>query len=95
MSIKIQRAAIEAAAKKYVATDLPEEYRSELGKEVVNCALSAFETKKPCNKAFTSKAANTRIEMKAEVAKTPNATLPDRIRFQLYILPNTEPVYFP
>jgi len=93
--MKSHKAAVEAAAKEYVAKQMPEEYRAELGKEVVTCVMAALETKKPNSKAFTSKAANTRIEMKAELVKTPNCSLPDRIRFQLYILPNTEPVYFP
>lgn len=91
---------VEAAAQAYALKPetlaaIPEDMCTEMAREVVNCVMTAFNTQKPCAKAFSTKSGSLRVEMRAESNRTPNTTLNDSIKFQLFVFPKSEPVFFP
>jgi hypothetical protein len=87
--------AVTEAAKVYIKAELPEEYYADMHDKLLESVLTAYNTEKPDARAFASKDNKVRIEMRSELVRTPHTTLEDKIKFQLYIIPNKPAAFFP
>jgi len=94
-SSKPKLAAVTAGIVEYANKMLPDDQYKDVRELLIDSVQTAWHSEKPVAKAVTSKDGKLRIEMRAELIRTPHTTLEDKIKVQLYIIPNHEPIYLP
>lgn len=86
---------ITDSARAFGEKNIPAEFQEEVLPILIDVCVTALNTEKACSKALVKRKGEMRIEMRAELSRTPHTTLKDSIRLEFYVISNNSNVLLP